>query len=311
MDSQVTANSQARPSDTQRGVQDVRDVVRTICEEIRGTLKLIAQTRGNAQALRKNAATLRRETDLNHGRVGSLHGVPQAQDGLSAYAGQVRHLIQAQEKERQHIARELHDQMGQYIAAVSMALSSLERPELGRDELRERVSYLRGLTREISREVHRISFRLRPGMLGELDLCGALARQVEEWREQSGIEAEFYCAGLDEVRMPAFLETTVYRIVQEALTNVLKHAQASRVSVLLTRDARGLSLVIEDNGRGFQVPIAAQATDTTKSMGLVGIHERAELASGSAQVESEPGRGTSVYVRIPLPAEGRSARIMK
>lgn len=307
MDSQVSANSQVRPSDTQPGVQDVRDVVRSICEEIRGTLKLIAQTRGNAQALRKNAATLSRETNLNQGRVGSLRSVPQAQDGLSTYAVQVRQLIQSQEEERLHIARELHDQMGQYIAAVSLALSSLECPELGSDELRERVSHLRGLTREISREVHRISFRLRPGMLGELDLCGALARQVEEWREQSGIEAEFYSAGLDEIRTPAFLETTVYRIVQEALTNVLKHAQARRVSVLLTRDGRGLSLVVEDNGRGFQVPTVAQPSATEKSMGLAGIHERAELASGSAQVESEPGRGTSVYVRIPLPVDDGAA----
>lgn len=306
MDSQVTANSQAHPSVTQREAQDAREVARSICKEIRGTRELIAQTRGSTQALRKSIATLSRETDLNQGRVVSLRSVPQAQDGLPAYAAQVRHLIQAQEKERQHIARELHDQMGQYIAAVSMALSSLERPQLGPDDLRQRVSHLKDLTRAISREVHRISFRLRPGMLGELDLCGALARQVEEWRDLSGIEAEFYSAGLDEIGMPDFVETTVYRIVQEALTNVLKHAQARRVSVLLTRDGRGLSLVVEDNGRGFQLPSTAQLSATEKSMGLAGIRERAELAGGSAQVESEPGRGTSVYVRIPLPAEGRA-----
>ncbi len=303
MGAQMTADPESPPSEAQREISDARKATRSMCEQIRGTRELIAQTRGQADALRKSIATLSREMDLNNGRVGSLRNARQAQDGVSAYWVQLRRLIQSQEEERRHIARELHDQMGQYIAAVSLALLSLDRPEIDANELRERVGHLRGLTREISREVHRISFRLRPGMLGELDLCRALARQVEEWRQQSGIDAEFYSAGLGEIRMPAFVETTVYRVVQEALTNVLKHAQASRVSVLLTREARGLSLVVEDNGRGFEVQPVQSSAVTEKSMGLAGIRERAELAGGSAQVESEPGRGTSIFVRIPLPNE--------
>jgi signal transduction histidine kinase len=124
---------------------------------------------------------------------------------------------------------------------------------------------------------------------------------VFEWASRSGVKADFHAAGLGRARLPAEVETTVYRVVQEALTNAAKHAQATRVGVAVTRSGGFVSVVVEDDGTGFD-PDAP----TTGRLGLLGMRERVELVRGEIDVESRPGAGTTVAVQIPIPAGGGS-----
>lgn len=206
-------------------------------------------------------------------------------------------LTTAQEDERRRIARELHDQMGQHLAAIGLGLKVVEDELPDPSPARDRLHGLRLLTDRIGREVHHLALELRPTALDDLGLQAALANYAEGWSERSGVEADFQAAGLDVVRLPAPVETALYRVVQEALTNVLKHAAAKRVSVVLQRTAGQVTAVVEDDGRGFD-PDADTPADYR--LGVLGMRERATLVGGTLEVESAPGRGTTVIARIPL-----------
>ena len=149
-----------------------------------------------------------------------------------------------------------------------------------------------------------------PTALDDLGLQAALANYAEGWSERSGIEVDFHGTGLDEVRLPVLIETALYRVVQEALTNVLKHSAAQRVSVVLQRSPGQMSAVVEDDGRGFDADRAPAASAAERRLGLLGMRERVALIGGTLTVESGVGRGTTVIARIPLSAgdgEGHNA----
>ena len=207
--------------------------------------------------------------------------------------------IEASEAQRRRISRELHDEMGQELTALVLGLKSLG-DVVDDAAVRGRLQRLQAVAERIGQEMHHVALELRPGALDDKGLETALSNYVEEWSKRYEVGADFQSVGLVTDRLLPHVETTIYRIVQEALTNVVKHAHATAVSVVLQRSPDEVVTIVEDNGRGFDPAGVEAATGPSKSIGLLGMSERAVLVGGTCHVESHPG-GTSVFVRIPLP----------
>ncbi len=218
----------------------------------------------------------------------------------------LRRLAQAQEDEQRRIARELHDQVGQLVTGLSLGLKGLE-CALGDECQRQQVGCLRELAVEIGREIHRTAADLRPSALDDLGLYKALQAHCSACSETHGVAIDFQGVGFgDRRRLSVEIKTVLYRIAQEAITNVLKHAGARNVSVVLERKAFSTRLIVEDDGRGFD-PDALSGTDAPdgrRHLGFLGIRERLSLVGGTLTVESAPGAGTSLFVRVPTVLEG-------
>ncbi|UHC19916.1 ATP-binding protein (plasmid) [Methylobacterium currus] len=218
----------------------------------------------------------------------------------------LRRLGEAQENEQRRIARELHDQVGQTVTGLSLGLKSLERL-IGEDvaeEVGRHVQWLQALAGEIGRDIHRAAVDLRPTALDDLGLRGALATLLREWSQRHGIRADLEFLG-EAARLPAAVETAVYRIVQEALTNVLKHARASTVSVSVEHGAEAMRVIVEDDGIGFDAEAMperlAEGVRGKPRLGLSGIRERLSLLAGTLTLETSPDIGTTLFVTIPVP----------
>jgi PAS domain S-box-containing protein len=214
-------------------------------------------------------------------------------------------LATAQEDERRRIARELHDEMGQHLAALGLGLQIVKDLTPDPSPVRERLHPLQALTDLIGREIHHLALELRPTALDDLGLKAALANYAEGWAERTGVKIDFHATGLETDRLPAPIETALYRVVQESLTNVLKHAGAQRASVILQRLSGHVSAVVEDDGRGFGANMNPGVSE--QRLGLLGMRERMALVGASLTVESELGRGTTVIARVPL--RGRSGEV--
>jgi signal transduction histidine kinase len=213
--------------------------------------------------------------------------------------GLLQRLGTAQEDERRRIARDLHDQMGQLLTALGLGLKALEGASPDPSPARPHLVRLRELTNQIGREVHHIALELRPTALDDLGLQAALANYAEVWSKRSGVEIDFQAAGLGTGRLPEPAETALYRVVQEALTNVLRHAGARRVGLVLQRFPGQAMAVVEDDGVGFDAEsVTATARDGGR-LGLLGMRERLALVGGTLTVESATGRGTTVIARVP------------
>ena len=218
----------------------------------------------------------------------------------------LRRLGEAQENEQRRIARELHDQVGQTVTGLSLGLKSLERLLAGgaSDEADRHVQWLQTLAGEIGRDIHRAAVDLRPTALDDLGLREALATLLSTWSRRHGIRADLEFVG-EAARVPAPIETAAYRIVQEALTNVLKHARASTVSVSVEHRADEMRVVVEDDGVGFDAEaVPGPPTDDSPAkpqLGLSGIRERLSLLNGTLALETSPGVGTTLFVDIPVP----------
>ncbi|MFV9504671.1 MAG: chemotaxis protein CheB [Oscillochloridaceae bacterium umkhey_bin13] len=212
----------------------------------------------------------------------------------------IQQLVTAQEEERRHLARELHDQLAQDLTGLILGLKVLhDRVPVG-DQSVERIAQLQAVAVDIGREVRDMVVRLRPSVLDDLGLVLALSNYVEQWSARANVGVDLHTRGLDEERLPLAVETTIYRLVQEALTNVLKHAHASEVSVIIERSTNEVRLIIEDDGSGFSVPVRADGTDDQPRLGLLGMQERVALLNGTLTVESAPGSGTTIFARLPL-----------
>jgi len=220
----------------------------------------------------------------------------------------LRRLVDAQEEERRRISRELHDQLGQRMTALMMGLKTLSAESHGRRSALDGLTALQALADDLTRELHMLAFGLRPPALDDLGLHTALYNYVEEWAEQARVPVDFHSSGIDGRRLPLEVETALYRIAQEALTNVLKHSGAGRVSVVLERVGEQVVAVIEDDGRGFDADSLLKSPVKGRKLGLLGMRERAAMLGGTLSVESGEGAGTSVFVRIPLaPSAGGAA----
>jgi PAS domain S-box-containing protein len=226
---------------------------------------------------------------------------------LAAAVGRIRgqdlrdHLmaraISAHEEERTRIARELHDETGQALSAILVGLRNLEHIQ-GIAEARILAHRLRDLTAQTVRDVGRLARGLRPSVLDDLGLLPALQRYGEELGASHQLAVRI--VGDDAARFPPNVETTLYRIVQEALTNVARHARAQSADVSIRPDNRAVLVVIRDDGAGFDVNSALETTGSRRSLGLMGMQERASLLGGRMSISSKRGAGTSVTVEIPL-----------
>ncbi len=205
----------------------------------------------------------------------------------------LRRVVAGQELERRRLARELHDETGQALTSILLGLRAVEETSSA-EEMRAAASDLRELVVATLQDVRRLAVQLRPKALDDFGLAAALERLAQTFSETTGIHAELETQ-LGAERLPAEVETTLYRIVQEALTNIVKHAEATRVSILLVRKATTATVVIEDDGRGFD-------TDDVRDdgLGLVGMRERVELHDGRLTVESSPTSGTTLVAEVSL-----------
>jgi signal transduction histidine kinase len=200
--------------------------------------------------------------------------------------------VEGQELERRRLARELHDETGQALTSILLGLRSLE--ERRSEDVADAVSQLRELVVQTLQDVRRLAVELRPTALDDFGLAPALERLTSTFAEQTGTVVEIE-SQLGEERLPADVETVLYRIVQEALTNVVKHARADHVSIVLQRKEGVVTTVIEDDGRGF-----APGDQGDGGLGLVGMKERVELVNGRLEIESSEGSGTTLVVEVPL-----------
>jgi signal transduction histidine kinase len=188
--------------------------------------------------------------------------------------------------------------MGQYLAALLLDIKSLD-AKLPTDA-HQHLQHLKELTESLGRELHNLAWELRPSVLDDLGLHKALSTYLEQWSLTSGIAADFQGVGLDNHRFETDVETTIYRVVQEALTNVLKHSKATRVSLILENRPDHLLAIIEDNGQGFDLDSVWLSSAERRWMGLRGMRERVLLVGGSWNIESSVGLGTTIFVRIPV-----------
>jgi signal transduction histidine kinase len=204
----------------------------------------------------------------------------------------LQRVVEAQESERRRLARELHDETGQALTSILLGLKGLEE-KLSADDSRAAVADLRELVVSTLQDVRRLAVELRPTALDDFGLVAALERLTESFAEQSRIPVDFQST-LPAQRLPEEVETALYRIVQESLTNVVKHAQASRVSVLLTRKNGAVAAVVEDDGRGFD---PAEVADG--GFGLIGMRERVTALGGRLELESGES-GTTIAAEVPV-----------
>jgi signal transduction histidine kinase len=206
-------------------------------------------------------------------------------------------LVLAQEDERRRIARDLHDQLGQQLTALRLTLEMIKAQSVGRPELRVQVETLEALARQLDEDIAFRVWELRPTVLENLGLQAALTNYVRHWSKHFGIRAQLHTGRSTDERLTLEAETMMYRLAQESLNNVAKHARADHVDVVLERSAEHVSLIIEDNGVGFD---ASSAEPAGEGLGLIGMRERAALVDADFQIESTPGRGTTVIVRAPV-----------
>jgi signal transduction histidine kinase len=204
----------------------------------------------------------------------------------------VRRVLEAQEVERARLARELHDETGQALTSILLGLKPLEQA-VATDEGRAAVARVRELVVSTLQDVRRLAVELRPSALDDFGLVPALERLADGYREHAGIDVAVE-ARIGDERLPAGVETALYRIVQEALTNVVKHAEAKRVSIVLMRRNGAVTTVVEDDGRGFD-----PGSTREDALGLVGMRERLALVGGRLRIESGDGGGTTLVAEVP------------
>jgi two-component system, NarL family, sensor histidine kinase DevS len=204
----------------------------------------------------------------------------------------VRRVVDAQELERARLARELHDETGQALTSILLGLRSLE-SSVQSDDAHAALDSVRDLVVSTLHEVRRLAVELRPAALDDFGLAPAIERLVDTHRQDASVAVDLEIQ-LGNERLPADVETTMYRIVQEALTNTTKHSGATRISVLVTRTPKAAVLVVEDDGRGFDID------RETAGLGLTGMRERVALVGGRLKVETGTGYGTTVAAEIPL-----------
>jgi two-component system sensor histidine kinase UhpB len=217
-------------------------------------------------------------------------------------------IIRAQEEERKRVARELHDETSQVLTSLLISLAVVEK-SVTSPEAHERIAETRVLAHQTLRAIRNLSIDLRPSALDDLGLLPALRWYVKEYQQKTSTEVNLQASGIKE-RLSSEMETVLYRIVQEALTNVAKHAHAHKVSINLEGDAKAITATITDDGQGFDIEKLQKAPGQERGgWGLVGMYERAQLLGGTLDIESHPGHGTTIRAWLPLDAS--SSEIMK
>jgi PAS domain S-box-containing protein len=237
--------------------------------------------------------------------VGTVLDLTERKEEELARQDLLRRLVVAQEDERRRIALEMHDQFGQQLSALVLMLSTLKRECGRRTNLGQQIASLEEMTRQLDTDLELIVSRLHPPALDDLGLVPALTNYVKRWSAHFDIHADLHAFGMEPGLLTNEIDTALYRITQEALNNIAKHARAEHVAVLLDGRPDRVSLIVEDDGIGFDVdhPVGPR-----QRFGVIGMRERATLLGGTLDVESNLGRGATVIARIPVgssPAQGR------
>jgi signal transduction histidine kinase len=240
-----------------------------------------------------NAARLREQQELLQNEI---------QDRIwaqNAYTEMLRRSVSVQEDERRRISRELHDQCGQELTALQLGLRHLSTSVASDGPTSARVQELESIAGKMAEEIHHLALELRPPVLDDFGLQTAVSNYLDVWSMRVSIPVDFECYGFEKRRLPTDVETALYRTMQEALTNVARHARTARVSVVLERRPDSVSAIVEDQGIGFSLEEYALAEPSPR-LGLLGMRERMEAVGGELVIESTPGRGTTVYARVQL-----------
>jgi len=209
--------------------------------------------------------------------------------------GLSQRLMKAQEEERLNLSRELHDESGQLLTALTVQLGLLDRSVDQPAVLRQRIDELKNTANTIQDNLHKLAVNLRPASLDHLGLVTTLRQYIAEFNRQYNLPVDFEAVGMDDIRLPIDLETALFRIVQESLTNVVLHSQATRVDVLLSLHNHHMVTIVEDNGIGF----LEGSSSLEDHLGLFGMRERIEMLGGIFMIESSPGKGTTVKAEVP------------
>ncbi len=225
----------------------------------------------------------------------------QAEQTLQQYAARLqalsRRLLEVQEAERRHLARELHDEFGQLLSAVNLHLHAAR--GLAGEAARPRLDECATLLQQAGEQVRSLALELRPTMLDTLGLAAALRWLAEQHQQRTGIEVQVV-GHLSGPAPPPELAIACFRVAQEALTNVVRHAEAQHVWIELNQDDNGVELVVRDDGVGFDVLATQQQAFQRGSLGLLGMAERVQLLRGRLDMESQPGHGTRIRAVFPL-----------
>lgn len=257
------------------------------------------------EALTESMRQFARQTDLlrqelnanaekNTSLVAEIKDRRAAEEKITAL---FRRLVAAQDEERLRIARDIHDELGQAMTALKMNLEALDGISPSAESFPALLHRSQALVRDLDRAIDFLTWQLRPA-IDQVSLSTALGGLVKSWSERFGIPAEFVAKG--EHDLPPDVQEHLYRVTQEALHNVAKHAAANHVSVMVEGRAAELVLLIEDDARGFS-EVDAPGRSQESGLGLTSMRERAALVGGSLTVESAVGQGTSIYVRVALP----------
>jgi two-component system sensor histidine kinase UhpB len=211
-------------------------------------------------------------------------------------------IIDAQENERKRISRELHDEIGQSLTAIKFSLDMIERdlPQTS-SVVRERLGEAKSLSNQTLTSMRQLSMDLRPTMLDDLGLIPTLRWYVQNFSTRLNICSDFQAIGFEE-KLPPQIETALYRIVQEALNNIAKHARASRFEVRLERRDSIISATIRDNGKGFDLEKVLHPESPERGFGIVGMQERVSLLGGHIDIRSKPNSGAEIQIEVPYPA---------
>jgi signal transduction histidine kinase len=207
----------------------------------------------------------------------------------------LRRVVTAQEDERRRVARELHDSFGQLLTALTLSVKAARSATPLPPATDAKLAEVQRVADELGRAAHDLAVRLRPTVLDDVGLDAALGQYVAEWSARTEVKVDYEAEAVESERLPRDVETAIFRVVQEALTNVARHARARRVSVVVGRHDGHATVAVEDDGVGFDPEDAA----ASGRLGLVGMRERVALAGGGLDVESSPGNGTTVLARFP------------
>jgi signal transduction histidine kinase len=214
----------------------------------------------------------------------------------------LKKVITAQEEERKRIARELHDETSQALSALLLSIETGFRA--APEHVKKPLDQVKAMANRILDDVHRLIFDLRPSILDDLGLAAAVRWSGESRLESMGVDLSFEVIG-SERRLTPEIETTLFRIAQEAISNIVRHAEAEAVLIKIEFGDEVIRLLIEDDGKGFDAGEAVGSVQGTRGIGLLGLNERAALLDGTVRIHSEPGKGTRVHVEVPLPFEAR------
>lgn len=217
-------------------------------------------------------------------------------------------LLEVQERERRHISRELHDEVGQSLTALKVNLQAVLRMA-GASTISRYIEESISIVQHILQQVRDLSLDLRPSLLDDLGVVAALRWYIDRQGLRAGFKTEFI-ADPPEMRLPPELETVCFRVVQEAMTNVVRHAVASQVQVRMTYQSAQLELIVQDDGIGFNVAAIRERTSGDASLGLLGMQERVQLVGGQIEFISDPERGTIIRAVFPLPVTQVHERYM-